>query len=80
MYTADRLYDAAMMDIWPSMAAVVDFGIDNNEELYAVYQQKIRSGEVTLEQLRRASCDGPKLSALIGHKVVTAYDDMMLEP
>ena len=79
MYTADRLYDAVMMDVWPTAGALVDFGIDSNRDLYAVYQQKVRSGEVTLEALRRASGDGPKLSALIGQKVVTAYD-MMLAP
>ena len=77
MHTADRLFEALILDIWPSAGAIVDFGLDNRhtqQSLYEAYQRKVRSGEITREQLRKAVGDGPALSRLIGLKVVTAYD------
>lgn len=77
MFTADRLYDALMMDIWPSAGAMVDFGLDNpstRQSLYEAYQNKVRKGEITQDDLRQAVGNGPALSALINQKVVTAYD------
>jgi hypothetical protein len=80
MYTADRLYDALMLDVWPSAGAMVDFGLDgaNQQEVYSAYQRKVRRGEVSLAQLRNAVGDGPALTALIGVTVKTAYDSIVL--
>ena len=43
-------FSALMMDVWPSPAAIVDFGIDTQEH-YRVLQSCIRSGNITLENV-----------------------------
>ena len=75
MYTAETLYKACMLDSKLSMGAIVDFGLDINPGLFGVYQEKIREG-LSLEELIRASGDGPELSKLIGQKVVTTWDSL----
>jgi hypothetical protein len=68
--TSDSLFDDLMLDLSPTAAAMCDFGIDSQDILEA-YQRKIRSGEVTREQLQDAVCDGKKLTALIGIQITT---------
>ena len=50
--TADALYDAVMLDVMPRISACVDFGLDIQPELYSIYQDKVRKGDITLEDLR----------------------------
>jgi hypothetical protein len=69
------LMESAYLDIWPTLAACVDFGI-SNQEIYNAYYKKIRREEVTAEQLDEALGNGPKLTALIGITITTAYDGM----
>ena len=64
MRTADNLYECLMMDTWPRSAAIVDFGIDN-DEIYAAYQSAVRRDDVTADQLHAAAGNGPKLTALL---------------
>ena len=65
--TADNLYESLMLDVWPGAGAIVDFGLDDIEH-YAALQVAIRSGAVTLNDLRRVSCRGPKITALLNRK------------
>jgi hypothetical protein len=61
----EQLYQALVLDTWPSPAAVVDFGIES-ERHYAALQHAVIHQDVTLEELDCAACDGPALTALIG--------------
>lgn len=80
-----KLFDAIMLDLWPEgNATVVDFGIDSQAHYEALYGP-IREGEITIEQLDAAICDGAKLTALVKdcssnpHKGIvfrTAWDDL----
>ena len=79
IYTADSLVEAAMLDQFPRPAVCQDFGIDLNRDLFGIYQQKIRNGEITQDQLRvasRAEHSGKALSELLGVKVETVFDSM----
>jgi hypothetical protein len=71
--TADRLFDACLLDIYPEGSAVyVDFSLD--ERTYPHYQRAIKTGKVTADQLHKAAGDGKKLTALIGCQVKTMFD------
>ena len=77
-----QLYQALVLDTWPSPAAVVDFGIDS-ERHYAALQHAIIQHDVTVEELDDAACDGPSLTALIraespyhGLTFTTSWDDL----
>ena len=71
--TADRLVEACILDLYPDAGPVwMDFGID--ERTFPAYQKAVKNGKVTADQLHKAVCDGPKLSALIGVKVTTMFD------
>jgi hypothetical protein len=79
----EDLYQALVLDTWPSPAAVVDFGIDS-ERHYAALQHAVIHEDLTLEELDDAACDGPALTALIGpespyHGLTfsTAWDDLV---
>jgi hypothetical protein len=61
----EQLYQALVLDTWPSPAAVVDFGIES-ERHYAALQHAVIHQDVTLEELDDAVCDGLALTALIG--------------
>jgi hypothetical protein len=77
--TAEGLYNNLMMDIMPSSAQLVDFGIDiapDKDALLRAYQRGIRSGAITVEMLKEAFCDGPKLSKLVNMQVETIWDDL----
>jgi len=82
MYTSTQLFNAAMLDIFPSTATMVDFGLDLNKSLYRVYQKGIKSGAITEQDLQDSVGDGYKLTALFKDKmdlnihVVTMWDDM----
>jgi hypothetical protein len=84
--TADGLFKAVMIDEWPSLAAVVDFGIEKQKE-YEAYYYPIRKGEITLKQLRDNVGNGPALTKLLQaapsnpHKDITIstfYDEMRI--
>lgn len=80
--TCDILFESCIMDEFPdSYAVMVDFGMDiavckDPAKIYEHYHKAIRTGAVTAEDLQKACGNGPKLSALIGTKVVTIYDFM----
>jgi hypothetical protein len=58
-----NLVHAVLLDVWPHQAAVVDFGIDSQKHLEALYYP-LRHGEITPQQLDDALGDGKKLTAL----------------
>jgi hypothetical protein len=77
----EGFYSALMQDIQPTPAARVDFGLDgygntNPQEIYQAYQQAIRSGRVTREQLQEALGNGPALTELIGTQIHTVWDSL----
>lgn len=84
-----KLFEAIMLDLWPEgIAAQVDFGLDSQEHYEALYGP-IRNGEITIQQLDDAICDGAKLTALVKdcpsnrHKDIvfrTAWDELGQDP
>ena len=76
--TADSLFDALILDIFPTSGACVDFGLDsgNVDAKYAALQRVVRSGQVTADQLHEAAGDGKAITKLVdqGVKYDTAYD------
>ena len=85
--TADNLFSSLMMDVWPGAGAIVDFGLDDDEH-YAALQVAIRSGDITLNDLRRVSCNGAQITELLNRKKCnprglvfkTSYDGLFDEP
>jgi len=78
-----QLYQALVLDTWPSPATVVDFGIESDRH-YAALQHAVIQHDVTVEELDDAACDGPALTALIrpgnpfhGLTFTTSWDDLM---
>ena len=81
----ETLLQAYAFDIWPSMAAVVDYGLVDQQH-YEAFYYPVRRGEVTGQQLDDAMMSGgPALTALAQslpsnpHKdivFVTPYDNM----
>lgn len=68
-HSADTLYSALLTDTWPdSAAALVDYGLDgdNREQIYAAMQAAVKSGRVTVEQMRNAAGDVEALTRLFG--------------
>lgn len=68
---------ALVLDVWPSNAAVVDFGIASNDH-YAALQAAVGSGVITEERLDALLGDGPGLTEACGGKVEfkSSYDTM----
>src|SRR4051812_34717513 len=80
------LYEALLLDVWPSPATCMDFGITSEAHLGAL-QWAVKEDGVTMEQLDAALGKGPALQALISptnpYRNVafrTAWDDMNVEP
>ena len=76
---AQNFYNALMSDIAPSLAQKADYGIDiatDPQGLLTAYQNAVRTGKVTLEQLSDALGDGPALTALIGVPITTIWDSL----
>jgi len=75
-YTAETLCKACLFDNQTllSIGAKVDYGLDTNPNLFGVYQEKIRTGKVSLKELIKHAGNGPELSKLLGQKVVTVWD------
>lgn len=71
---ADGFVTALLYDDTPTMAASVDFGLDKNPRLYKVYQRKVRSGDISADDLHRAVGNGKKLTDLLGVEVITFWD------
>ena len=75
-----------VLDVWPSPAQVIDFGIAS-EAHYAALQYAV-GGDVTPEQLDEALGKGPALTALIrpGNpyygrvEFKTDWDELLPEP
>ena len=83
-YTADDLFESVMMDIHPHGPAIVDFGLTDQKHFEALYYP-IRKGEITQDDLRKVSGDGPAITKLVnrsrsnphrGIKFETPYDVM----
>ena len=86
--TTRNLIEAVLMDVWPRQAAIVDFGLDSQEHLEALYDP-LRHGEITPEQVDAAIGDGKRLTELVNaaphnpHKGIefrTSWDDLFPEP
>jgi hypothetical protein len=82
------LIESILFDSWPSNAAVIDFGLNNQEHYEALYYP-IREGELIPLALDDALGDGAKLTALVRaapskpHKDVqfyTSWDVMFGRP
>ena len=69
--TADSLVSALMLDMWPSMGAITDFGL--TESTYSAYQRLIRSGSLTADTLHAHAGDDAWLSERIGMPVETPW-------
>jgi hypothetical protein len=77
--TAIGLYENLTMDTTPSIAQMVDFGIDiaeDREALMRAYQRGIKDGSITVEMLSEALGNGDKLTELLGMEVNTIWDDL----
>ena len=59
-----EVYEALILDIWPSPAGIVDFGLESPAHLGAL-QHAIRYDDVTIEQLDAALGNGEALQALV---------------
>lgn len=77
-------YDSMMLDEWPRMAAIVDFGLKSQKHYEALYDP-IRTGEINIHQLESVLGDGPAITTLVNccksnrHKgivFITPYDYM----
>ena len=80
------LYNALLLDVWPTRAACIDFGI-LSEAHYGALQFAVNQEEVTVEQLHAALGKGAALQALISPRnpyrdvtFRTAWDDLNPEP
>ena len=69
--TADSMVSALMMDMWPSMGAITDFGL--TETNYGAYQRLIRAGTLTADTLHAHAGDDAGLSEQIGMPVETPW-------
>lgn len=65
--TADNLVQSIMLDVWPRMAACVDFGLDctDTQWVYEAYYYPIRAGEITADQLHAVVGNGEALTKLL---------------
>ncbi len=77
MRTADNLVQAMMLDIWPRMAAQVDFGIDSQEK-YEAYYDPIRVGEITADQLQLVVGNGESLTKLLRAAPSQRHKDVVI--
>lgn len=86
--TTRSLIKAITLDVWPSVAAVVDYGIDSQEHYEALYYP-LRHGDFTPQQLDAALGKGPVLTAMVNaaphnpHKGIvfrTSWDFLIPEP
>jgi hypothetical protein len=86
--TTRNLVNAVVLDVWPSHPAIVDFGLDTQEHLEALYYP-LRHGDITPEQVDAALGDGKRLTELVNatphnpHKGIgfrTDRDDRLLSP
>lgn len=59
-----NLFDSIMLDTWPRMAAITDFGIESQNHYEALYDP-IRTGELTIEKLEEILGDGPKITKTV---------------
>jgi hypothetical protein len=82
------LINAVLLDVWPSHTAVVDFGLDSQKHLEALYYP-LRHGDITPEQVDASLGNGPQLTALARsspsnpHKDIefrTSWDDLGPQP
>jgi hypothetical protein len=60
----ENVFLSLILDVWPSPAGVVDFGLDSDRH-YAALQYAVREDGVTREELDRALGDGEAITALI---------------
>jgi hypothetical protein len=65
--TVDDLVHSIMLDCWPGMGAMVDFGLDrgDRQQRYEAYYDPIRKGEIKADQLHAVVGDGPALTKLL---------------
>ena len=60
MTTAKTLHEAMFMDVWPTTAVIVDFGLDGSfgssppQRVYRAYQLAVKRGDVTVSELEEA--------------------------
>ena len=79
-----NLIAAILLDTYPNVAALTDFGIRTQEHYEAIYYP-VRECQITPEQLEAVLGNGPKITALVRaaeanpHKEIeftTPYDDL----
>ena len=73
--TADSMVSAMMMDLWPSIGAIADFGV--TEQNIGAYQKAIRSGKLTADALHEHVYDSKWLTEAIGAPVNTGLDFLL---
>lgn len=59
----EALWEAAVLDLWPRSAVIVDFGIDSERHLGAL-QHAIKHGHVTQDALDKALGSGAALTRI----------------
>lgn len=78
--TTRNLVEAVMLDVWPRLPAIIDFGIRSQEHFEALYYP-LRHGDFTPEQLDAALGNGRKLTELVNaaphnpHKGIAFHTD-----
>lgn len=82
--TADSLVKSIFMDVFPSIAVCVDYGI-SSQTVYEAYYYPIKKGSLSADDLHKMAGDGKKLTEFLKnckdnpHKEIvikTIYDEM----
>lgn len=84
MRTADILVQAIMLDQWPRISALVDFGLDNlpmaeGQKRYEAYYYPIRAGEITADQLHSAVGNGEALTKILQKCKSQRHKDVVIK-
>src|SRR4051794_15748332 len=79
-----ELYHYLLLDIWPGVATMADFGIKTQAH-YGALQYAVQHHDVSPERLDDAMGNGPALTALVrpdnpyyGVRFQTPWDDIMV--
>jgi hypothetical protein len=78
----ENVFLSLILDVWPNMAGIVDFGLQSDRH-YGALQYAVRNDGVTREELDRVVGDGEAITTLIrpgnpywGVTFQTAWDDL----
>jgi hypothetical protein len=73
--TTRSVVTSILLDMWPSLPAILDFGIDSQKHYEALYFP-IRGREISPEALDAALGDGQKLTALVREAASNPHKDV----